>query len=82
MTKGERPRWYVVGMGTEVDVHTPHWHGQTGLCDEMRTDILEIFPASMKVLDLVPDNSGIWLYHCHVNDRIDAGMTARFEVLP
>lgn len=82
MTKGERVRWYVMGMGTEVDIHTPHWHGQTGLHQRMRTDILEIFPASMKVLDMEPDNPGVWLFHCHVNDHIDAGMLTRFEVLP
>ena len=27
MKRGERVRWYVMGMGTEVDLHTPHWHG-------------------------------------------------------
>ena len=31
MKVGERVRWYVIGMGTEVNLHTPHWHGQT-LC--------------------------------------------------
>lgn len=28
--KGERVRWYLMAMGTEVDMHTPHWHGNTG----------------------------------------------------
>ncbi len=79
--QGERVRWYVFGMGTEVDLHTPHWHGNTGLFNGMRTDVLDILPASMKVLDMVPDNLGIWLYHCHVNDHIDAGMLARYNVL-
>ncbi|SNQ59826.1 multicopper oxidase domain-containing protein [Candidatus Methanoperedens nitratireducens] len=81
MRQGERVRWYVFGMGTEVDLHTPHWHGNTGLFNGMRTDVLDILPASMKVLDMVPDNPGIWLYHCHVNDHIDAGMLARYNVL-
>ena len=27
--KGERVRWYVMAQGTEVDLHTPHWHGNT-----------------------------------------------------
>ena len=26
---GEHVRWYVMSMGTEVDLHTPHWHGNT-----------------------------------------------------
>ena len=75
-------RWYVVGMGTETDLHTPHWHGQTLLMDGMRTDMVELLPMSMKVLDMYPDNTGTWLYHCHVNDHITAGMLALFTVTP
>jgi FtsP/CotA-like multicopper oxidase with cupredoxin domain len=82
MRRGERVRWYLLGMGTEVDLHTPHWHGQSLLWMGMRTDIIELLPASMKVADMVPDNPGLWLYHCHVNDHITAGMLALFRVLP
>lgn len=82
MRLGEHVRWYVMGMGTEIDIHTPHWHGQTGIWAGMRTDVLEIFPASMKVFDMVPDNPGTWLFHCHVNDHLDAGMIATFTVQP
>lgn len=73
-------RWYVVGMGTETDLHTPHWHGQTLIMDGMRTDMVELLPMSMKVLDMYPDNTGTWLYHCHVNDHISAGMLSLFTV--
>jgi hephaestin len=82
MEQGEQVRWYLLGMGTEVDLHTPHWHGQTIVWAGMRSDIVELLPASMKVADMVPDDPGIWLYHCHVNDHIDAGMLARFRVTP
>jgi FtsP/CotA-like multicopper oxidase with cupredoxin domain len=82
MNRGERVRWYVLGMGTEVDLHTPHWHANTLLYNGMRTDVAELLPASMKVLDMVPDNPGTWLYHCHVNDHITAGMMALFKVNP
>ncbi|HKZ98899.1 MAG TPA: multicopper oxidase domain-containing protein [Thermoplasmata archaeon] len=80
MDRFERVRWYLLGMGTEVDLHTPHWHGQTVVVMGMRTDIAELLPASMKIADMVPDNVGTWLYHCHVNDHIDAGMLATFTV--
>ena len=73
-------RWYVLGMGTEGDIHTPHWHGQTLIMNEMRTDMVELLPMSMKVLDMYPDNTGTWLYHCHVNDHLTAGMLALFSV--
>ena len=82
MRVGERVRWYLLGMGTEVDLHTPHWHGQSVLWMGMRTDVVELLPGSMRVVDMVPDNAGTWLYHCHVNDHITAGMLARFRVVP
>ncbi|HEV2193798.1 MAG TPA: multicopper oxidase domain-containing protein [Nitrosopumilaceae archaeon] len=56
------------------------WHGQTLLMNGMRTDMVELLPMSMKVLDMVPDDTGIWLFHCHVNDHIKAGMLALFTV--
>lgn len=80
MKQGERVRWYTLSLGTEVDLHTPHWHGQTGTMMGMRTDMLELLPGSMKVFDMVPDDPGTWLYHCHVNDHIKAGMQALFKV--
>ncbi|HYL65698.1 MAG TPA: multicopper oxidase domain-containing protein [Nitrosopumilaceae archaeon] len=80
MKENTHVRWYVAGMGTETDIHTPHWHGQTLLMNGMRTDMVELLPMSMKVLDMVPDDTGIWLFHCHVNDHIKAGMLALFTV--
>ncbi|HET7272665.1 MAG TPA: multicopper oxidase domain-containing protein [Rubrobacter sp.] len=80
MIEGEKVRWYVMGMGTEVDLHTPHWHGNTVTVMGMRTDVVEVSPATMVVADMVPDDPGVWLYHCHVNDHIDAGMLARYSV--
>jgi hypothetical protein len=29
--QGETVRWYLIGLGTEVDLHSPHWHGNTVL---------------------------------------------------
>jgi FtsP/CotA-like multicopper oxidase with cupredoxin domain len=82
MRVGQRVRWYLIGQGTEVDLHTPHWHGNTVTINGMRTDVAELLPMSMKIADMVPDNPGTWLYHCHVNDHILAGMQATYTVLP
>ncbi|HET7855846.1 MAG TPA: multicopper oxidase domain-containing protein [Gaiellaceae bacterium] len=82
MNEGEQVRWYMLGMGTEVDLHTPHWHGNTGTWAGMRSDVIELLPASMKVFDMTPDADGTWLFHCHVNDHISAGMLALFTVNP
>lgn len=73
-------RWYMLDVGTEVDLHTPHWHGETLLMNGMRTDMVELLPMSMKVLDMYPDNVGTWLYHCHVTDHLTAGMISLFTV--
>jgi hephaestin len=80
MKKGQMVRWYLMGMGTEVDLHTPHWHGNTLLINGARTDVTGLLPASMMMGDMVPDNVGTWLYHCHVNDHILAGMLALYRV--
>jgi hephaestin len=81
MNRGERVRWYVMGMGTEVDLHTPHWHGNTITTDMgMRTDTVPLMPGTMVQGDMNPDDPGTWLFHCHVNDHILAGMLARYKV--
>jgi uncharacterized cupredoxin-like copper-binding protein len=82
MKQGEKVRWYMLAMGTEVDIHTPHWHGVDLLENGRRVDITEIFPASAKTLDMVADDPGVWMYHCHVNDHLDAGMQALFTIAP
>jgi manganese oxidase len=81
MRQGERVRWYTMGMGTEVDLHTPHWHGNTLLVNGMRMDVVQLLPAGMVVGNMVPDDPGTWLFHCHVNDHILAGMLTRYQVL-
>ena len=81
MKRGEHVRWYVMGMGTEVDLHSPHWHGNTITTSTgMRTDTVPLMPATMIQGDMVPDDPGTWLFHCHVNDHILAGMLARYRV--
>jgi FtsP/CotA-like multicopper oxidase with cupredoxin domain len=83
MRLGERVRWYVMSMGTEVDLHTPHWHGNTvTTMMGMRIDVLQLIAGSMQTADMQPDDQGIWLFHCHVGDHIKAGMLTRYEVDP
>jgi len=82
MRKGERVRWYIFANSNEDDVHTPHWHGQTVLFNSMRMDTINLGPMMMVSADMVPDNVGTWLFHCHVNDHFEGGMQALFTVLP
>lgn len=78
--EGSDVRWYLIGMGTEVDLHTAHWHGNTVLHNGNRADTVELMPASLKTVDLTADNPGTWMFHCHVNDHISAGMTSLFTI--
>jgi FtsP/CotA-like multicopper oxidase with cupredoxin domain len=78
--RSQHVRWYVMAMGTEVDLHTPHWHGNDVVVSGMRMDVVSLLPAGMVVADMVPDSPGTWLLHCHVNDHIAAGMTTRYRV--
>lgn len=82
MTVGEQVRWYQLALGTEVDLHTPHWHGNTLTETGRRVDVLNLLPGTHITVDMQPDNPGVWMYHCHVNDHIDAGMMGNYTVRP
>ncbi len=82
MTEGENVRWYQLALGNEVDLHTPHWHGNTLMETGRRVDVLNLLPGTHITVDMKPDNPGTWMYHCHVNDHIDAGMMANYVVKP
>ena len=80
--EGERVRWYVFSSTNDFDFHTPHWHGNTVLIHGMRNDVMALEPMEMLIADMVPDNVGTWLFHCHVSFHLTAGMSARYAVLP
>ncbi len=80
--KGEHVRWYVMSSTNDFDFHSPHWHGNTVTIAGMRTDVTFLGPMAMVVADMVPDDVGIWLFHCHVSFHNEAGMAVRYRVLP
>lgn len=78
---GSRVRWYVVSYGvTDEDVHTAHWHGATVLYHGHRVDVLDLTPISFEVVDMIPDNEGQWLFHCHVASHFMQGMSAFYQI--
>jgi manganese oxidase len=36
----------------------------------------------MVVGDMVPDDPGIWLFHCHISFHNSGGMAIRYQVIP
>lgn len=81
MREGERVRWYLMSS-TNFEMHTPHWHGNTVVAHHMRTDMANLGSMGMVVAEMVPDNPGTWLFHCHVAPHLEAGMQAHYRVLP
>jgi hypothetical protein len=82
MRRGEHVRWYLLSNSNEDDVHMAHWHGNTVVWNGMRMDSVYLGPMAMAVADMVPDNEGKWLFHCHVNDHFNGGMVGTYQVLP
>lgn len=78
---GQPVRWYIIAFGLEDDdAHTAHWHGATVLYRGHRVDVVDLMPVSFEVIDMIPDNEGQWLFHCHVASHFEAGMTAFYQV--
>ena len=82
MDNGDHVRWYLLGMGNEVDLHSPHWHGKTVTTARTRTDVVDLLPASMLTADMNADHPGTWMFHCHVADHLDAGMMTTYTINP
>ena len=80
--RGQRVRWYLMSSTNDFDVHAPHWHGNTATIAGMRTDVATLSFMGMATADMVPDNVGIWLFHCHVSFHNAAGMAVRYRVTP
>jgi FtsP/CotA-like multicopper oxidase with cupredoxin domain len=81
MKVGERVRWYLMAS-TGFEIHSPHWHGNVVTLNQMRTDVGVLLPMGMLVADMVPDNPGTWLFHCHVANHLRMGMQATYRVDP
>lgn len=80
MQQAEKVRWYVMGMGSEKDIHSPHWHGKTVTDGVRNADVIELLPGSTNAVDMIADNPGTWMLHCHVSDHMESGMMASFTI--
>lgn len=79
MELGERVRWYIFSS-TNFEMHAPHWHGNTVVSKHEVTDVVGLLPMGMLVADMVPDNLGVWFFHCHVGPHLEMGMQALYTV--
>ncbi|XP_035242447.1 hephaestin-like protein 1a [Anguilla anguilla] len=72
--------WHLFGMGNEMDIHSAYFHGHTVLDRGHRTDVLSLFPATFVTAEMIPRTTGKWMLSCQVNDHIQAGMQAFYQV--
>src|SRR5689334_13701459 len=66
--QGSKVRWHVFAMGSERDIHTAHWHGKVATAAGTHTDVVPLLPAQTATVDMIADNPGSWMFHCHVAD--------------
>ena len=79
MKQGEKVRWYMAAMGS---LHTAHWHANTVMLDERSTDVVPLMPAEMHTVDMVAENPGMWMFHCHIEPHLASGMYTHYMVEP
>ncbi|KAK3576332.1 hypothetical protein CHS0354_039739 [Potamilus streckersoni] len=83
MYVNEKIAWYIIGFGSSLDVHTAHFHGQTYIhrtnIDHL-SDVVEVFPTTTEVVEMVTSNPGEWIVHCHVSAHMEAGMQATYII--
>uniref|UniRef100_A0A8C5CM82 ferroxidase n=1 Tax=Gadus morhua TaxID=8049 RepID=A0A8C5CM82_GADMO len=83
MRKGQRVDWYLLGMGKDVDIHTVHFHAETFTYrtdGTHRADVLDLFPGTFQTVEMVVDNPGTWLLHCHLSEHIRMGMETTYTI--
>ncbi|XP_063775333.1 ceruloplasmin-like [Pseudophryne corroboree] len=80
MCDNTKIKWYLFGMGNEVDIHSAYFHGQVLIHQRFHVDTLSLFPATMIEGEMNTKNPGKWLLSCQVNDHLQGGMQAIYEV--
>ena len=75
---GETVQWNVMAMGSEF--HTFHVHGHKWRENGVGRDTRTIGPAESFRIRWREDAPGTWLYHCHVEDHMGAGMIGTYRV--
>ncbi len=78
---GKRVRWYLLATSNAYDFHAPMWDGQTVLSQGNRVDSIGL-TWRHAIVDMVPDDPGVWVLRCTVNVHLMAGMKARYKVSP
>ncbi|XP_012638288.2 ceruloplasmin isoform X2 [Microcebus murinus] len=80
MCAEDRVKWYLFGMGNEVDVHAAFFHGQTLTNKNYRIDTINLFSATLVDALMVAQSPGEWMLSCQNLNHLKAGLQAFFQV--
>ena len=76
---GDLVQWDVMAMGSEhhtFHVHGHRWKTPSGVDIDTQT----VGPAESFRIRWREDAPGTWLYHCHVETHMEAGMIGTYQV--
>jgi FtsP/CotA-like multicopper oxidase with cupredoxin domain len=76
--RGDLVQWDVMAMGSEH--HTFHVHGHRWTVGGVPRDTQSVGPAESFRIRWRERDPGTWLYHCHVEEHMAAGMIGTYEV--
>ncbi|XP_036611590.1 ceruloplasmin-like [Trichosurus vulpecula] len=85
MHVGDTVNWYLIGLGSNVDIHTVHFHGHSFKykgAGFYRSDVYDLLPGTFRTVQMYPKDAGTWLFHCHVSEHLSLGMESTYTVLP
>ncbi|XP_027004663.2 ferroxidase HEPHL1-like [Tachysurus fulvidraco] len=77
---GDRVRWHVLGLGTDMDMHGVYFQGNTFHRDGITRDTLAVFPHTAVNVFMQPDTTGLFEVSCKVTDHYMGGMKQQYRV--
>ncbi|XP_061422642.1 ferroxidase HEPHL1-like [Lethenteron reissneri] len=77
---GKRVSWHVLAVGSQADLHTAYFTGQTLLFDLRRVDTIALFPHLSYTALMLTDTTGGFELMCRTNEHFNEGMRAKFRV--
>ncbi|XP_046333046.2 hephaestin-like protein [Haliotis rufescens] len=76
---GDKVVWYVIGMGSEDDVHSFMVDGESMTYEDHRVLSVDVFPSKFVSAEMVASHQGWKLVYCKANDHFDEGMQGFFN---
>lgn len=84
MTEGDRVAWYMFSLGNEINLHPIHFHGHAFVYysdEQHRDDVINVLPGTTVAIEMIAEEPGTWLLHCHTSEHHRRGMFTTYTVL-